>query len=134
RRDRVTGGWMGRRDREPLAVLLSVSGLGPLTLGRRVDRLGSPAAILETAAGAGGAAVLVEDSRAADGEWRAMPRAVAAAITDAANDRSRLLAQIERNGLRVVARGDAEYPSRLLEIELPPPALFVRGSLAALAT
>ena len=120
-------------DREALAVLLSVHGLGPLTIGRLVERLGSPAAILETAAGAGGVTALIEDSKAADGEWRAMPRVVADAIAAAAGDRARLLEQVTRSGLRVVARGDADYPARLLEIELPPPALFVRGSLAALA-
>jgi DNA processing protein len=128
-----TSGPLRDEDREALAVLLSVNGIGPLTLGRLVDRLGSPSAILEVAARAGGAMALVEDSRAADGEWRAMPRAVADAIAVAAGDRTRLLAEIERSGLRVIARGDAEYPTRLLQIELPPPALFVRGSLAALA-
>ena len=121
------------QDREALAVLLSVNGLGPLTLGRLVDRLGPPAAILETAAGVGGAAALVEGSRAADGEWRAMPIALADAIAAAAADRATLLDQVTRSGLRVVAQGDAEYPSRLNIIDIPPPALFVRGSLASLA-
>lgn len=124
---------MSDGDREALAVLLSVNGLGPLTLGRLADRLGSPAAILEVAAGADGANALVESSRAADGEWRTMPRDVATAIAIAAGDRARLLAAVTRSGLRVVARGDAEYPSRLLEIDVPPPALFVRGSLDSLA-
>ena len=121
------------QDRDALAVLLSVNGLGPLTLGRLVDRLGSPAAILETAEGVGGAAALVEGSRAADGEWRAMPLAVGDAIAAAAANRAQLLDQVTRSGLRVVAQGDAEYPPRLNGIEIPPPALFVRGSLASLA-
>jgi DNA processing protein len=120
------------QDREALAVLLSVNGLGPLTLGRLVDRLGSPAAILEAAAGTGGPAALVDGSRAADGEWRAMPLAVADAIAAAAADRVRLLEQVTRSGLRVVAMGDAGYPARLSLIDIPPPALFVRGSLASL--
>lgn len=120
------------QDREALAVLLSVNGLGPLTLGRLVDRLGSPAAILEVAAGTGGPAALVDGSRAADGEWRTMPLAVADAIAAAAANRVRLLEQVTRSGLRVVAMGDAEYPARLNLIDIPPPALFVRGSLASL--
>jgi DNA processing protein len=120
------------QDREALAVLLSVNGLGPLTLGRLVDRLGSPAAILEVAAGIGGPAALVDGSRAAEGEWRAMPLAVADAIAAAAADRDRLLEQVTRSGLRVVAMRDAEYPARLNVIDIPPPALFVRGSLASL--
>ena len=40
---------MARADRDGIAVLLSVHGLGPLTLGRLVASLGSPAAILDTA-------------------------------------------------------------------------------------
>jgi len=119
-------------DREALAVLLSVDGVGPLTLGRLVDRLGSPAAILEAAAGTGGAIAILDGSRATDGEWRTMPRAVAAAIVVAAGNRTRLLDDVRSSGLRIVARGDAEYPSRLLQIDIPPPALFVRGSLESL--
>ena len=124
---------MSEADRDALAVLLSVDGLGPLTLGRLVESLGSPAAILETAGAAGGAGAILESSRAADGEWRAMPRNVADAIAVAAGNRSRLLDEVVRSGLRVVARGDADYPVRLLQIDIPPPALFVRGSLVALA-
>ena len=124
---------MSESDREALAVLLSVDGMGPLTLGRLVDRLGSPAAILEAAAGAGGASAILQSSRAADGEWRTMPRTVADAIVLAAGNRAQLLDDVTRSGLRVVARGDSEYPSRLLQIDIPPPALFVRGSLHALA-
>jgi DNA processing protein len=125
---------MRDQDRAALAVLLSVHGLGPLTLGRLVEQLGSPAAILEMAAGTGGAAALVQSSKAADGEWRAMPRNLADAISTAAANRAHLLDQVTRSGLRVVARGDAEYPGRLLAIEIPPPALFVRGSLSPLAS
>jgi DNA processing protein len=121
-------------DRAAIAVLLSVNGLGPLTIGRLVDRLGSPAAVLDLAGGPDGVAALVAGSKAADGEWRAMPAAVAKAIAAAAANRNQLLDQIARSGLRIVARGDADYPRRLLEIDLAPPALFVRGSLDALAS
>jgi len=61
-----------------------------------------------------------------------MPGNVAAAIAVAAGNRTKLLDDVTRSGLRVVARGDAEYPARLVQIEIPPPALFVRGSLASL--
>ena len=126
-------GPLGDADRDALAVLLSVEGLGPLTLGRLVDRLGSPAAILETAGRPDGASTLLESSRAPEGGWRTMPRNVADAVAAAAANRSRLLDEVTRGGLRVVARGDHDYPHRLLTIEIPPPALFVRGSLAPLA-
>jgi len=124
---------LGAEDRDALAVLLSVEGLGPLTLGRLVDRLGSPAAVLDVAAASGGPALLLEGSKAAAGEWRTMPGEVATAISAASADRERILEEVASSGVRVVARGDAEYPARLLEIEIPPPALFVRGSLGALS-
>jgi DNA processing protein len=127
-------------DRDALAVLLSVHGLGPLTLARLVDSLGSPAAVVAAAAphpGVAGArgpvAVLVAASRSEDGEARAMPATVAEAIVRAAERRDAILAEIEREGLRVVAQGDRDFPRRLLSIEIAPLALFVRGSLAALA-
>ena len=123
---------MPEADREALTVLLSVTGVGPLTLGRLVERLGSPAAILDAAERADGEAVLVEASRDPDSTNRAMPSIVAQAIVDATSRRSTILAEVRREGLRVVAPGDREYPSRLLTIELPPPGLFVRGTLDAL--
>ena len=123
---------VAQANREALAVLLSVHGLGPLTLGRLVDALGSPAAILLVASEAGAPDRLVDASRPAAGEGHAMPLAVAAAIADAAARRELILADVARNGVRVVMLGDTDYPSRLLAIELPPPALFVRGTLAPL--
>jgi DNA processing protein len=120
-------------DRQALAVLLSVHGMGPLTLGRLVDGLGSPAQILEVAGRAGGKDALIAASHSADGSWRPMPDPIAAAVVDAAARRDVILADVERSKLRVVASGDAEYPRRLLAIEIPPPAIFVRGTLAPLA-
>jgi len=130
----MRGGTMARANRDAIAVLLSVTGLGPITLGRLVERLGSPAAVLDAARMPGeGSSLIVEASRAPDGEWRAMQSVLADAIVAAALRRDRILAEIERHGLRVVAQGDPDYPRRLREIEVPPPALFVRGSLAPLA-
>ncbi len=121
-------------DREALAILLSVHGMGPLTLGRLVERLGSPAAILELADRASPVGALVEASRDRDREsgGRPMPTGVAVAIVRAGANRAAILADVARSKLRVVALGDADYPSRLVQIEMPPPALFVRGSLAPL--
>lgn len=67
-----------------------------------------------------------------DGEWRTMPGAVAQSIAVAAANRAKLFEAVTRSGLRVVARGDPDYPHRLLAIDIPPPALFVRGSLSSL--
>jgi DNA processing protein len=126
-------GELSNANREAIAVLLSVDGLGPITLGRLVARLGSPEAVLHAARTRGAQATLVDAGRAPDGEGRAMPSNVAAAIVTAALRRDAILADIARHGLRVVAVGDPDYPIRLMAIEVPPPALFVRGSLASLA-
>ena len=120
------------RDREALAVLLSVQGLGPLTLGRLVERLGSPSAILDLAARPGAAPALVAASRSDQGAWHSMPSSVAGSIVAVAANAAAILAEVRRIGIRIVTPTDAEYPRRLLAIELPPPALFVRGSLEAL--
>lgn len=126
-------GAMSARDREALAVLLAVEGLGPMTLGRLVDAIGSTSGILELARRPGGAGLLVGASRStADGD-RAMPALVAERIVDALGAGERTLREIERLQLRVVVPGDREYPRRLLAIEVPPPGLFVRGTLESLA-
>ena len=124
---------MPTRDREALAVLLSVQGLGPLTLARLVDRLGTPASVLQLASSPHAAAALVAASRSDEAAWRAMPSNVADALVEAAGDAAAILSEVQRFGIRVVTPTDVEYPRRLLSIELPPPALFVRGSLESLA-
>ena len=129
-----TGSAVSAQDREALAVLLSVHGMGPLTLARLVEQLGSPAGILEAAGKPGASDLLIRSSAESEGVVRAMPRAVADAIVGAASRRDEILAQVARSNVRVVAIGDLDYPRRLLAIEIPPPALFVRGSLESLAT
>ncbi|HUQ43131.1 MAG TPA: DNA-processing protein DprA [Candidatus Limnocylindria bacterium] len=120
-------------DRDAVAILLSVHGLGPLTLGRLIDALGSPSEVLRVAARPGASKQLVDASRAEDGEGHAMPLGVAEAIVEGAASADRLLGEIRREGLRVVAQGDPDYPARLFAIEIPPSALFVRGRLDSLA-
>lgn len=121
------------RDREALAILLSVTGLGPLTLGRLVEAAGSPSAVLALAREPAAIGRLIEASHAADGLARAMPREVARAIVEMESRAPAVLAEIERLRIQVVAAGDREYPRRLLAIDVPPPALFVHGRLDALA-
>ena len=45
-------------------------------------------------------------------------------------DEPHVLAELERQGIRWVARGDRCFPARLRKIHDPPPGLFVRGSAA----
>jgi DNA processing protein len=124
---------MPAADRDALAVLLSVQGLGPLTLARLVGRLGTPSGILALAGSPNAAAQLVEASRSDAGAWHAMHAGVASALVEAAGDASTILGEVRRLGIRVVTPTDPDYPRRLLAIELPPPALFVRGWLDSLA-
>lgn len=120
-------------DRDALTVLVSVSGLGPLTLGRLLDFFGGPSDILVAATAAHGAAALVAASRDPMGAWPAMGRDVANAIVESLGRRDEIVAVVRRLGLRLVALEDSEFPARLRAIEIPPPALFVRGDLSALS-
>ena len=99
---------MPRPDRDAIAVLLSVTGLGPLTLGRLVAIAGSPAAILEMASSPTAVRQLVDASRTRDGSARAMPESVAAGIVAAAGRAPAILREVERLGIRVVALGDVD--------------------------
>jgi DNA processing protein len=123
---------LSETERNGIAVLLSVSGLGPLTLARLVAAIGSPSRVLELALTGGGRGALVAASRDPEGAWHAMPGVVADAIVTAAGRADAILREIRRLGLEVVAETDAAYPRRLHMIQLPPPALFVRGDLRPL--
>jgi DNA processing protein len=124
---------MSHQDRAALAVLLGVEGLGPITLGRLVEAAGSPAAVLEMARRPQAVGLLVEASRSPNDGARAMPADVAGRIVEALGSADRTLRDIERLHLRLIVPSDTEYPRRLLAIEVPPPGLFVRGTLAPLA-
>jgi DNA processing protein len=47
----------------------------------------------------------------------------------AALDLDQEMARIERAGIAVITRDDADYPRRLAEIPAPPPVLYLRGTL-----
>lgn len=52
----------------------------------------------------------------------------AAAVAYRANRAAELLLKMEKTGVRMIARGEAEYPSRLAATARPPHVLFVRGA------
>jgi DNA processing protein len=54
-------------------------------------------------------------------------------ICRAVDDGPRLLARNAALGLTAVTLQEADYPDRLRRVELPPPLLYVRGSVAALS-
>jgi DNA processing protein len=123
---------LGAADRAALAVLVSVQGLGPVTLERLVTRIGSPQAVLALAGSPGGERALVEATSDPEGAWRSIPDTVAGAVVAAARTADEILRDMERHEVRTVVPGDPEYPRRLREIELPPAALFARGDLGPL--
>jgi DNA processing protein len=109
-------------------VLASVDGLGPVGLVGLVARWGDARSAVRAARRADGATLIGRTLR---------PGATSASLADriaeaarGADDLARTLAAI---GVQVVTLDDAAYPASLGAIELPPPVLFVRGSLEVLA-
>jgi DNA processing protein len=126
-------GTISSADRSALAVLASVTRLGPVTLARLIAVVGSPTTVLGVAAAPGGATALIAATRDPDVPRSALPEGTAAAIVEAATRRDEILAGMRRLDLRLVALVDPEYPARLRATEFPPPLLFVRGDPRALA-
>ena len=121
-------------ERDAWAILLSVSGLGPVTFAALLERFGTGRVVVETARGPRGALALAAAIAASPGGRlvqlgpNLLDRIVAAVSAgDALLDRVRTL------DLSIVTLEDAAYPGRLRSIEMPPPILFVRGDLAALS-
>ena len=123
-----------RAEREAWAILASVSGLGPLTFGALLERLGSARAVVETAGGPRGVRALTLALATAPG---GLPTRVNGEllerISGAASTGDGLLERLESEGISIVILDDAAYPSRLRAIEMPPPTLFVRGDPAVLS-
>ena len=119
-------------DREALAVIVSVEGVGPITLERLLLAFGGPAAVLEAARRSSSARDLRAASRDPDGMGHPMTAGAAEALAVAARTSGEVLASMHRAGVEALALEDAAYPERLRQIELPPRLLFVRGAANAL--
>jgi DNA processing protein len=130
--DRDDGRGRARREREAAAVLATVEGLGPVTLGRLLARVGGASAALEIADSPDGIAVIEGAIRDEERNRPPMP-GLAASVVEAARQAGAILERIEGAGLQVLTVHDAAYPARLREIALPPHVLFVRGSSSALS-
>ena len=154
---------LAERERWAWVVLLSVSGLGPVSFGALLAAFGSARAVLDAATQADGPGRLLQaladaafdaddgpdlglfDTCASAGNandaaaaGRGGPRArqvigkdLAVRLCEAANGGG-AAERVRALGLNVVTLEDAAYPDRLRQVELPPPLLFVRGSVAAL--
>jgi DNA processing protein len=122
-------------EREALAVLASVDGVGPTTLGRLLHNVGSACAVLEVAGRQGGGQALIDASRERvdGGRMSASLTAEAATLlSHAASRADDILNAIEAAGLSIMTIHDPDYPRPLRAIDLPPHVLFVAGRRAAL--
>lgn len=118
-------------EREARAVLVSVSGLGPVGFGALLRRFGTGLAILERATRSGSRAALIKGGVNEGRETFGGP--VADAIADVARDPTPVLDRIQAAGVAVLTLDDDAYPNRLRAIEMPPHVLFVSGDTAALS-
>ena len=119
-------------ERDAWIVLAGVHGVGPVSFERLLRAHGSAQAVLARARQRAAVAGLVAASYGVDGTTATLTPDAARAIVAAARDPESRLAATRASGLRVVTLADSAYPSRLRRIELPPPILFVRGSVAAM--
>lgn len=122
-------------ERRAWVVLASVGSIGPATAATLVRIVGSARAVVELAAGPDGAMELASLVAPPDAPRPGAPvlePAAARAIAEVARDPEAVLAAVAAADLEVLVIDDPAYPARLRAIELPPPVLFVRGSLAAL--
>jgi DNA processing protein len=140
-------------ERDAWVRLLTVPGLGPVAFAALLGRCGSARAAFDLAVGADGARRLLE-ALAAGGAGSGdegsgtdvvegcpktpRPRCpvgpdLAARIRDHAERSEAILERVRALGLAVVILDDPAYPPRLRHVEMPPPLLFVRGSVATLS-
>lgn len=106
------------QDREAYIALNMIEGLGPVSVRRLIDTLGSPKAILEA-------------DREALMEARGVGEKMALKIM-AQRDSIDVEAEIEKaadHGARIITPMDDEYPEALKSIHDPPLALYVKGRL-----
>jgi len=114
------------------AALASVTGVGPVTFGRLVERFGSATAVLDVVARTGPEALLVGAHQSGEGALPRIAADVARAIGTAAARRAAVRDRLHAAGVEVIALADARYPGRLRRVDSPPPVLFIRGASSAL--
>lgn len=120
-------------ERAALAVLVSVDGLGPMTLGRLVAAAGSALAVIGMARARDGERAIGALGVSERWEGPRIESSLPARIVRAAIDEHRILDGILGADVQVMILSDRAYPARLRAIALPPHVLFVRGDQAALS-
>ncbi len=118
--------------RDAMAIIASVEGIGPVSLERLLAAFGGPTQVLEAARSRAGCDAVRAATRGPDDRWPSMRRSTAEELRAAAEAPDPILATIEHAGVTVLLMEDAEYPTRLRFIDLPPRLLFVRGTATAL--
>ncbi|MGA3056871.1 MAG: DNA-processing protein DprA [Candidatus Limnocylindrales bacterium] len=143
-------------ERDAWVTLLGVPGLGPVTFASLLAAFGSARAVLDEAAETAGPSRLREALAHAAAD-RANDRVEAAAsrsdptsdawhgrradlgadlarrICESVSVGARTVELVRSLGLTVVTLDDTAYPDRLRRVDMPPPLLFVRGSIDSLA-
>jgi len=104
--------------REAYIVLNMIEGLGPVSVRRLIDALGSPKAILQA-------------DREELMEARGVGEKLALKILSQRDglDADKEIKKASENGARIITPVDDEYPEALKTIHDPPLALYVRGRL-----
>jgi len=105
--------------REAYIVLNMLDEVGPVRVRRLLDVFGSPERILEAGRG---------ELMRVDGVGEEVSRSITGWRQQADLDAE--LARIEKAGVRVVTREDADYPKHLRETYDPPLVLYVKGALS----
>ena len=118
-------------ERQAWAILTSVSGLGPVGFGALLRRFGSGNGILDAALGPRAVPRLV--AAGVIDEREMFGTIVAEAIVAVAEHPGPTLRRVEIPGVEIVTTEDAAYPRRLLDIDVPPHVLYVRGDVGALS-
>jgi DNA processing protein len=121
----------GLSEHDAWVVLAGACGVGPVTFQRLLATYGTAQAVLRDAVSDGGASRLIAASAGPDAP-PVLSHASALTIVTAAANPQRTLAVVRRAGVTVITLRDRDYPSRLRRVELPPPVLFVTGSVQAL--
>lgn len=106
------------QDREAYILLNMIEGLGPVSVRRLVDALGSPRAILEASE---------EDLQKAKGVGEKV--ALKIVVQRDSLDLEHELEKISEIGARIITPMDDEYPAVLKTIHNPPLALYVLGRI-----
>ena len=119
-------------NREALAVLVSVDGVGPATLETLLATVGGAADVVRIAAGRDGSASLAAVLRKESPDEIRVTRVTLDRVVEASRSADTILAGMRAIGVHALALEDAAYPARLRTIEMPPRVLFVRGDDAAL--